>query len=354
MNSFKINKYQLFSYVSIVLVSFLLLHLIAIPSLNGDIKLKFYFDTLTYYERAKLFSNEQPFSFLGLYEMAINNTFGPVVLGFVTNNNPYLIWVINLVIYFICANYLIKILDLKIPYFHLLVYLNLITWISIVTLNKEIFIFASLASLIYYLNNKNLLSLTLVILSGFLVRWQMVLFSLVVIVLLSRVYMPKDNRKFNLISLLLGLSILLPIYLSDYISSIQYWRNYSISIHGEGTGLYEYWTMMDANFLYIISFPFKLLHLTVLNAIDFLIFPKINLDYFHNFSEILQSFAFIYLYFIIFIKKGLRKLNNDILYITIIYFIIFVVVQYFTPRYLFGGYILLCILISREKYLSKI
>lgn len=350
----RVKKANFYYFFLITFLSFLILEFIEIPFLLDKGAIKFAFDTNTYLDRANELSNFNSISLFTFFEMAISNSFGPVILGAITSNNYYLIWLFNLIVYFICSSYLIRVLDLKASFFHLLIFINVITWISIVSLNKEIFAFASLAALVYFMQKKNLYRFLILIISSFLVRSQMVFFVLVIVFVFSKFMLFKNYRRLHIVIFLLLMSLTLPIYTEALRGSIEFWRNQTIALRGEGSGLYMVWINMDKNFLYMFSFPFKLIHLTVLNAIEFLINPKIELKYFHNFAETLQSFSFIFLYFVLLKKKVLRTFQNDLFYISAFYFMIFVAVQIFTPRYLYPGYILLTILItSRISYLPQ-
>jgi len=350
-----VNKANFYFFIIITLISFILLQFIEIPELEHN-NLQFAFDSQTYLNRADELLKYSTISLITIYEMAISNSFGPVILGAITSNNYYLIWFFNLGLYFICSFYLIRVLDLKSSYFHLLIFINVISWISLVSLNKEIFVFASIASLVYYMQKKNLYRLLILILASFLVRSEMVLFSLVVVVLFSNFMLFKKKRGLHVFLFLVLISIALPIYTAHLRASIEFWRERTLSVrYIKGSGLYMLWINMDKNYFYIFSFPFKLIHLTVLNAIQFLIKPNINLNYFHNFAETLQSFSFIILYYFLYLNKKLKTLSNDYLYIAIVYFIIFVTVQIYTPRYLYAGYVLLSILLtSKIEYISDI
>lgn len=352
---FHVNKANFYYFIAITFLSFILLQFIEIPFLQGNGEIGFAFDSNSYLYRAHELSKFKSISIFTLYEMAITNSFGPVILGVITSNNYYLIWLFNLGVYFICSSYLIRVLDLKASYFHLLIFINLISWISIVSLNKEIFAFAGIASLVYFMQKKNLYRLLILILANFLVRSEMVLFALVIVVIFSDFMLFKKHRKLQVVLFLLLISMALPIYTEHLRASIEFWTNQAIAKHGEGSGLYLFWIKMDTNYLYIFSFPFKLIHLTVLNAIVFLMNPKVNLNfYFHNFAETLQSFSFIIIYSYILKHKIYRTISNDFFYISFFYFIIFVAVQIYTPRYLYAGYILLTILItSRNSILPQ-
>lgn len=342
------NKTNFLSFIFIFFVSFSLLIFVAIPSLNGSIELKFYFDSLTYLRKATEFSKIEAIDLNLLIEMAITNSFGPVILGSITNNNPFLIWFFNFLIYWNCSSYIINKFKLNPKKYHMFVFINLISWISLVTLNKEIFSFLSITLLLSYLKKKNLIKLIFLIISGFLVRWQMVLFLVTVIFTASHIMPFKNKRSFHIIGLLLLLSLTLPLYTLDIRESIEWWREQTLNNRGSGSGLYLYWIQMDTKFLYFLSFPLKLIHLTILNFIQFVLHPSINLSYFHNTAETAQSFSFIILYFNILRNKQFRTLSNDFTYISLIYLIIFVTVQIYTPRYLFPGYLLLAIMLSSK------
>jgi hypothetical protein len=350
-----IKKSNFRFFVFLLFTSLILLFFVGIPSFDYEIPLKFMFDSKTYLNRAENLSKIESLGFGTLYEMAISNSFGPVLLGYFAGNNYFLIYFFNITLYFVCSTYLIRALDLKVFQFHVLIFINLISWISIVSLNKEIFVFATFASLVLYFQKKTFFYLLLLVFTSLLVRTQMLIFSAVIVFVFSDFMLFKNSRKSQVFLFLGALSVLLPFYIKGLIESIEFWREQTMESRGnEGTNLYLVWINLDRKFLYFISFSFKLLHLTVLNAIQFAVNPKINLLYFHNFAETAQSFSFIILYFSILKNKLYKTLSNDFLYISFFYFIIFVTVQIFTPRYLYPGYILLTLLLtSRNGYLPR-
>lgn len=343
------NRETLFVLNSaVVLISLIVLVFLEIPSLNHDLEIKFFFDTETYLKRAELFSKLDKFNIYVLYEMAVTNKFGPVLLGYLSNNNYYLIWIFNMIIYIVSSNYIIKSLHLNPAIYHTISLLNCITWISLVSLNKEIFVFPSIAALLYYLDKKSIISFLLLIGFCFLVRWQMALFAIVVAFAFSKFMIFKDKRLLHVLGLLFLISIYLPIFTEDLRYSIEFWTAQAMDRSGGGSGLYQVWINWDMNFLYFISFIFKLIHLTILNFISFLGNPSVVLTRFHNFAETLQSGVFLACYMMIYRRRRKLSLNNDLVYLIFFYFIIFVAVQIYTPRYLYAGYLLITILLSSD------
>ena len=211
-----------YSTILIIIISFILLIGISIPFLQNEIEIKFAFDSIAYLERATTFSSQEGVNFLFLLDMALNNSFGPVILGYLTSNNPYLIWFFNVVVYFSCSFYIIKTLNLKSYLFHTIIFINTISWISLVSLNKEIFCFISIAALVHYLQKKNIYRFMILILCAYLVRWQLVLFFFVIVFLFSRFMLFKKNRKLHVFLFLIGLSLTLPIYTKDLLVSIEF------------------------------------------------------------------------------------------------------------------------------------
>lgn len=337
-------------YLAIVVfcISLLCLEFLYIPYLNSEIELKFTFDSVYYLKRSSSLISDNNIDPVAILEMAVTNKLGPLLLGFIARNNHHTIWLINLALYIGSMNSIVRRLNLSPISFNLFVLCNLISWISLVSLNKEIFIILTIALLLKYLEKLRLQDLFMCLMAAIMVRWQMVLFVVIIMFLYSRLMPFKRKRKLHLILFLVFVSVSLPLYTESVLESIEFWRAQSMKRVGVGSGLYLVWINMDQAGLYVLSFVFKLIHLTILNLVSFISYPKINLSYFHNFAEVLQSFSFVLLYIKILMKRN-YFVSNNIMYISAFYFMIFVTVQIFTPRYLYGGYIFMSILASQHK-----
>ncbi|MDB2639673.1 hypothetical protein N9Y63_02300 [Akkermansiaceae bacterium] len=336
-------------FLGIFFIASLLLSSFYIPFIQGNSDVKLTFDSKTYLYKSSELASKNDKMLEQLPTLVRKNFFGPVFLAFFTKENPYIIFAFNLILYFVSSTYLIKTLKLRCYVFHGLVFLNAISWISLISLNKEIFIFGSVAMMVTFLKRGKWFWFVLLVLLSSLVRWQLVAFMLLAIFFLSKYMVFRRKRFVHVLLMLSMVTLLIPVYSKGLMSSILFWREYNMSLRDkEGSNLFLVWLSMDQNFLYFLSFPFKILHLTSLNAIIFLSDRTIDLKRFHNFAEVLQSFAFITLYLRLWVRRRIFTLKNDFLYLSILALIFFGAMQGFTPRYLFFPYILLAVFLSQR------
>ncbi len=328
--------------IAICLLLFAFLNIWGIDAVEGRNAFEFFADSETYimFARGRLSLSEM---------MQFNpNLFGPVFIVRALFTSYNLIFVLQAIIFFHSFHLITK-------YYNVNSYLLLFLWcispimlFSIVTINKEIYSVYSLCFLLAYLRNKNSSYLFIAIFLGSLVRWQLILFLIIVYILLRTKPFSKQ-KTLSVIVFLVVISTVVPLasgVFKDY---------YAISHFGQskenGTGLFYLLNMIQSNFLgYLIAFIPKMFF-ELFGAMS-----KINRfgdsNGFYNYT-IVTIQAFLYLYIILCCIYKRIKLNNELVILGLIYCIIFNLSPVFSPRYFFPLYIILSIAVSERKLLPE-
>lgn len=330
----------IFFIVNFILLScFLFFYM---PCVNGNCAVKFYFDSLYYLEYSDQNSLHDFSDFLGFL---FTNRLGPYLVYKICQGNNFLILVFNSLILWYS---LLRINDLRIIRSPLL-WINLILVITTVSISKEIFIVLYSSLLYSFIEKKKLKFAVWLIIISIFVRWQLLAATSLIIFYIS---FHKIINKRTMTYLFLGVFILTYSYVvKNFVigvqESINYWVNKSIETRGEGLGIYLSITGYDRQGFYFLTFLFKFIFLAISGAIKFLFSFNLDLDYFHNFAEVTQSFGFI---FILRKWKLIRSsIEKEHLMVLTLLAIFFTAVQIFTPRYLFPIYLYSLILWQKTK-----
>ena len=231
----------------------------------------------------------------------------------------------------------------------IILFLNLIFFISAFSLNKEIFVIPAMSFSHSFLKTGKIKFLFFALIFGFMVRWQLTAAMALAIIV---VFWIKQTslRKLYIMLLPIVLSWYVLVYLSESGESISYWVNQSIQNRGSGSGIYQKLVALDSQGLFFIGVWFKLFYLSFAPLLNFLFSWNFDPFYFHNFAEVTQSLS-ITLLFVFYRKKIIRIEMRHFLFIyTII--LTFGMMQIFTPRYLYPVFIYLVIYLSHEKSTS--
>lgn len=316
------------------------LNIWGIDAIEENIDFNFFADSETYMNLYKM-----KLSFAEL--SALNfNLLGPLFILKVLGGNYYLIFVLNMIVFYSAFKKIITIYSMDAVKFLLLLIFSPLMIGSVIGINKEIFSFLVIALLLQYNSTKRIKFLIWVVILSFLVRWQLCLVSLIFALATSPINPWRNRRLSTLITLILGVSIFYPLNLSSF----SYVDNVATLVgekSTEGSGLFTALIgIQNQLFGYILVFVPKAFFLFV--GLIYRINKIFDMtDLYNNFFVLSQSlFNTVLIYWTIRKKAGLR---NNFVYFGVIYLVVFCISPIFAPRYLFPVSILLMCCVS-ERY----
>jgi hypothetical protein len=336
-NGVTINKTDIKMYFYLI-IAFLFLITFGIRAIKGDIDFEFYADSETYIE----FVNEkQSFSNIILLNP---NMLGPTLILKLFNNSFISVFFLNVIIVLFFYFTFSKKYNIDRRYLFLYFLLSSIFFSSVISINKEIISLLSIAFFFRYYKTNSFSMLLLSIFISLLVRWQMTLFIVSLVFMLST-WNPLRKYKLVLLSLfLLTISIVYYINIASFESfnliaelgqesSVEGSGLFNIVLNLQNSGLFGYFLAFIPKFLFlfigVLARYYKLLDTT---------------DFYNNVVVFLQSIAnLMVLIKIIKLKIGL---DNIFLFSAIVYCIIFALSPIFAPRYFFPAYILLSLAVA--------
>lgn len=299
-----------------------------LPSLKGEIPQQLYSDSVTYELAAKL----------GLEESAIEiggNYFGPLLIINIFSGNRLAIHLFNLLIVLITLNIASRNLELNNSLLTTFILSSPLLFFSTLAINKEIFLLPYTVLLAIYLNRRTTLVFIGVLFFGFIVRWQLAIFSVLVWFLTSRLNPIADKRKTTLFWFVSVVSICYPFISSELFNAIE-----AISVEGaqdelgsNASGAYATMQEIQRSFGYIFVFIPKTFQLLVGPITRFDI-NLIQLDFWNNFIMMLQYAHNIILIAFVAMKKKFN-IKNNYLFLMVIYSMFFALSPVFNMRYMF-------------------
>lgn len=334
-SNFYILIYLLFSLFVFIFLAY--------PSLNGEVNIQAYSDALTYERLAKEnFSEYVSISF---------NLLGPILILKMFNYNYILIYLFNIMILLISIKLLFRYYDLKKNVFLFFLFLNPMTLFALFSVNKEILLLLEVVLLLIYLKEKSFILIIIMIAFGYIIKWQMAFFILIILVMigLEKIY---KNRLLYLGVLLFGISLILPLLTNTFSHLIEISNLDSDVV--KGSGIFS--ILLSIQWHYggysIVFFPKVLQLLFGLLGRSYLILEWG--DFWNNFVQTLSSLSFFMLAVYSVYKKKMR-LSNTIFFVVMVFFMIYAITPIFSVRYFFPAYILLVVLVSQfnQKEIKK-
>ncbi|MDU9020999.1 hypothetical protein [Pseudomonas corrugata] len=309
--------------------------------LSGDIDFKFFADSLTY---EKLY-HEADFKTFSEMISWDSNYFGPLVVLDLLNGDRVLVLLFNIALVFISL-WLVRVGDqYNWTFFVFLLFLSPITFSSLLSVNKEVISLLTISSLVAWLFRRHAGCLILALVSAFFVRWQLALFIVVVFLTFSSVNPMRHQRALLLALLLLGISVVY-FFIGDHFVGVNSNADRGAAID-EGSGTYVFLNDAQRNGFYFLIFIPKALH-----AMYGLVFRIGNVfdfnDVYNNVVVTLHCLVAFVFFLIIFFRRRLR-LNDDLIFIAVIYCSIFALTPIYAPRYFYPVFFLSCMVLARRS-----
>jgi hypothetical protein len=306
------------------------LYAIGEDALLEIVDFRFFFDSDSYIK----FYNGDPK--ISATTVAVNaNYLGPLVIMYLTLGNPYLVLIVNVLIFVLSVRYIAAHFDLNATTLTCWMLLSPLTTISLLSVNKEILALPFIAFAIAGFRYRSVRSLIIAGVISILCRWQLTLFYFVA---LATVPVSKfiKSRMLILIALLVVMS-------GTYLAAFEFlgpvinralasFEDYT----GKGSGIFVWVISMQNSGLYFLIFPLKALHyLFGLGLrLDRLFWEKDP----SGIGVIIHCQVSLIVFVLLVIRRKL-SLNSDLIFASALYTAIFCISPIFSPRYLYPVYI---------------
>jgi hypothetical protein len=266
-----------------------------------------------------------------------SNYLGPLTVLHVLQGNIYLVMLLNVYMFTHALLHIAKLLQLDPLRITLLLFLNPLTASSLLSVNKEIFVFPFLAFGLHAYLRGSLTAMLLATACSILVRWQLTGFYLLLVGIASGIRIFR-SRLMLVVVLLVCISVAYRLIQPLIQPVLEYVQNSIETYEGGGSGLFEWELSLQNQGLYFLVFPIKAFHL--------LFGMGLKLDKIFNPVEIYNDFfvsGHCLASFLLFATLAWRRritLRSDWIFIVVIFLAVFCVTPVFAPRYLFFVYVL--------------
>jgi hypothetical protein len=362
------NKKVLIPQILIVFYSLaaLLFYQSVIFPLQQIYEIRFGADSETYVSYAESLDYENLISVSANY-------FGPVVLLRMLQNNLLLVAELNCAIFIWMYLLIQKYYDLKFIKFSILLLVNPMLFMSLATLNKEIFGMASVVLTLCFVKSGKKILLLLSILFAIFTRWQQVLVILTFLAMSSK-FNPFKKRISSILFLVLFVSLIYPSQAAFLSSAANETATFELQ-QEKLFGILPVLNQLQDNYLFFIALiPKTLINLfgNVFRPLD-LLTQKVEVDtsdVYNSYIVTGQQASMVLIALMAgyeILKKYLtagnlnkwynrkkvshkfiENINDELLY-CIVYCILFSLGAFIQYRYFFPIYILLCVELCKKK-----
>ena len=264
------------------------------------------------------------------------NLLGPVLIATTLKSN-FLFMLLNYLLFFIALHYVWKQEVIRKKLFIFLLFLNPITAVSLLTLNKEIFVLLSVAMLAHYLGMKNRswLFLLMIVLVSTMARWEQSLFVVAFLLLLHPVNLLRKRRLIVTALIIAAITVIYPLIAAGVNPVL-------LAGNGDGGNLLPALNRLQDHFLFFaVLFPKMLLNFagTLLN---FRGYGSLDWHDVQNSLIILWAGASMLLVSAAILFTGRLRLRRDLIYFAVLFVIICCASPFVQLRYMYGVYVIAC------------
>jgi hypothetical protein len=299
---------------------------------------QFFADSNTYH---RTFNNE--ISFEGPLVNVNANYLGPMAVLSLVQANIYLVMLLNIALFTVSINHVSRLLGLNALALAGVLLLSPITVSSLLSVNKEIFLFPFLAIALHAHVRRRVGWVLAAALCAVLVRWQLLLFYVLLLVLSGPLALTK-RRGWVLVGFLTVISIAYRLIHPLIEPILSYVESSFDSYDGGGSGLFEWALAWQNEGYYIAVFPIKAFHLLFGMGLrlDRLLSPvEVYNDLFIGGHCLVALIAFAWLW-----KQRFLTLRHDLVAVAAMFLAVFCVTPIFAPRYLYFVYVLVALVIA--------
>lgn len=262
------------------------------------------------------------------------NYLGPLIILSVLGGNIYLVMAFNVAVFTVSIVAICRTLGIEPLRAAAFQFVSPLTISSLLSVNKEIITFPTLALLFAAYQRRSFYLAGLAVIVSMFSRWQLTVFC---IVLVGLYFVRKLNRYVLLAALAFAVStayyfsqdLLDPVFRSNEIQT---------STLTEGSGIFERLLDVQQDGFYFIALPFKAAHLMFSSGVR--IGSILDPILVYN-DQIVSTFCLVnILFFLVLIYRRALSMNNDLMAISVVFFIVFALTPIFAPRYFYTVFVL--------------
>ncbi|MBI5720032.1 MAG: hypothetical protein HZC37_20350 [Burkholderiales bacterium] len=271
------------------------------------------------------------------------NYLGPIAMLTLVQGNIYAVMLLNVALFTASVAAVSRLLGLNAVVLALWLLINPITVSSLLSVNKEIFLFPFLALALWAHVRRKWLPALLALLTAVLVRWQMVIFYLMLLALVGP--WPLIRHRGVVMALVLLLISAAYRAIQPLIEPILHYVEGSFeSYEGVGSGLFEWTLQLQNEGLYFLVFPIKAFHLLFGMGLKLekVFFPtEIYNDLFIGGHCLVALLLALRAW-----QRRLLTLRHDLVAAAALFLAVFCVTPVFAPRYLYFVFMLLALALA--------
>lgn len=332
-----------------LIVASALFFMYGLPSLEGEIPQQMYSDSITYERAAEADSEAE----LELFSIS-GNYMGPVLVLRIFDSNRVLIHLFNLSILLLSGLIAFRYLNINRVVFLIALLSSPLLLFSTFGVNKEIFLLPVSICLLIYLQNRSFGWLFASLLLAFFVRWQVVIFVLLVMMIVGNMSPFQQRRGWALIVFLAAMTVAYPILSTDVLQTID-----QISKDGaeaeldrNSSGVFAMMQEIQRSYGYFIVVIPKTIHLLI-GLLGRFSIESIELDFWNSFvimSKCVHNLILIVV--VLFCRKF--SLSDNYFFLICLFAAMFAITPIYAPRYLFPISIWLALWVASNENLSPI
>lgn len=347
----KVSRFFLYVILPFIFFGVLFLYFWGGDALSGLSQLQFFADSATYVNVYHEYKNGSDVPLI-----SVNSTYlGPVVLAYMLDANIYLIFLFNCFLFCVFVKYVCCEFKVNSVIFSLLLLANPLTISTLLSLNKEVFIFPFIYFAIKYHRTGSLYFCLLAFCFALFCRWHLVVFYLFILILLNVSSFIRFSRLFVYISMLFFISVMYPMSIKFFSGVVDVAKRSFDAYEGGGTGFFVVMNNMQEMGLYFLIFPFKAFHLSFGTGFSSLVNGRIfDVSEFYNFTIVALHCIVYFVVSVFSFFKGKLKFSNDFSFLAFLYLLVFVLSPIYSARYLYFAFIFVVLaLLCNSNSISK-
>jgi hypothetical protein len=316
---------------------------IGIDALEGRNDFNFFADSPTYHEAAGG-GLDHVDGWVDLVGVAANYL-GPVLLLRFVAENYYAVMALNALLLLASVSIIARALQLDALRLLGLLLINPLTVSSVLAVNKEILSLVFVALVLHGCVRRSVFAIVAAAALSLLVRWQLTVFLVVALLLVSPLNPFARRRGATLVVLLVALSLAY-MQFADVLEPIR--LNFELAAEDyEGSGLYQTLVEWQDRGWYWAVFPVKAAHLLFGLGLRFdrLLQPT---DIYNDVWQLLHSMSLLLMAVLVW-HAGRLRLANDLVYLSVIYVAVFALSPIYAPRYFYPVYVLWAVALAARS-----
>lgn len=305
------------------------LYFIGQDALNELHPFQFFADSNTYHRVYK--EGEEEVVLVGV----ASNYLGPLAVLNALGGNVYLVMLFNTLIFTVSVIRIANRLNLDPLKVGVLLLLSPLTISSLLSINKEIFIFPFIAMALDGYMRRSAFSILMALGISIFVRWQLTVFygAILMLSLMDGIF----QRRTLLIGTLIAISAVY-LLLQNALEPVVAFAEASIeSYDNDGSGLFEAMSNLQKEGGYFLAFPVKAAHLLFGMGLKFgQIFNPVSI--YNDIFVSLHCTVSLLVCIVLLTRKALT-LKSDLIYVSVVFLIVFCLTPVFAPRYLYPVFV---------------